>query len=168
MTGGRKLVLTIHITCSVAWFGAITAFLVLAVAGLGAGDGNTARGLYMSMQLIATTALVPFGIAAFASGLIESLATPWGLVRHYWVIVKLLLTLVCLGLLLLHARVITFLASVAGDPGSSLNAYPALRAQLVVDSSAALAALAVTIVLAVYKPRGTTAYGWRRAQTRRT
>src|SRR3981081_2425986 len=42
--------------------------------------------------LTARFVIVPLAFASLLSGLIQSLGTPWGLFRHYWVLVKLLLT----------------------------------------------------------------------------
>lgn len=38
---------------------------------------------------------------SFASGLLQSLGTPWGLFRHYWVIVKLSISVLATTVLLL-------------------------------------------------------------------
>jgi len=38
--------------------------------------------------------IVPLCLASLLTGLIMSLATKWGLFRHYWVTVKFLLTIV--------------------------------------------------------------------------
>ena len=44
------------------------------------------------MDLTARFVIVPLAFAALLTGLIQSLGTPWGLFRHYWVLTKLLLT----------------------------------------------------------------------------
>src|SRR5437762_3503112 len=88
----RKLVLTAHVTFSVGWLGAVAAFLVLAIAGLTNQDTQIVRSAYLAMELTARFVVVPLAFASLLSGLVQSLGTPWGLVRHYWVLVKLLLT----------------------------------------------------------------------------
>jgi hypothetical protein len=45
------------------------------------------------MDLIGRWVLVPLSLGALASGIVQSIGTKWGLVRHYWVLVKLLLTI---------------------------------------------------------------------------
>ena len=97
-----KLALTAHIAFSVGWIGAAAAFLVLSIAGLTSRDAETVRGAYLAMNLIGLYIIVPLSMAALATGLIQSLGTPWGLFRQHWVLVKLLLTIVSIGVLLMH------------------------------------------------------------------
>ena len=89
----RKLGLITHITSSLGWLGALAAFLVLSIAGLTSQDVETVRGAYLAMNLIAVFVIVPLSLAALATGFIQALGTEWGLLRHYWILVKLLLTI---------------------------------------------------------------------------
>ncbi len=108
--------------------------------------------------------IVPLGFGTLATGLIVALGTRWGLLRHYWIVAKLMITLVATAALLLHTQPIEQMAHVAA--GSILEAAELrpLRIQLVVTSGAALIALLTATALAVYKPRGLTRYGQRRRQ----
>lgn len=93
MTPGlRKLALTAHVSCSVGLLGSIAAFLALALARLNAQDAHIVRAAYLAMDLTARSVIVPLAFAALLTGLIQSLGTPWGLFRHYWVVAKLLIT----------------------------------------------------------------------------
>lgn len=67
----RKLVLTAHITSSVAWLGAAASFLVLAIAGLTSQDPETVRGTYVSANLIGQFIIVPLSLLALFTGLIQ-------------------------------------------------------------------------------------------------
>src|SRR5713226_5007653 len=89
----RKLALTTHITLSVGWLGAVAGFLVLSIAGLTSQDAEVVRGAYLAMNLIGLFVIVPMSLAALATGVVQALATEWGLLRHYWVLVKFLLTI---------------------------------------------------------------------------
>ncbi|HEY0135975.1 MAG TPA: hypothetical protein VGB85_17940 [Nannocystis sp.] len=160
--GLRKLALTVHVTVSVGWFGAVAGFLALAVAGLNSQDAHTVRGSYMAMDLITWFVIVPFCLASLLTGIVQSLGTPWGLFRHWWVVVKLLLTVLATIILLLHTQPISYLASVAAETTLASVDLRDLRIQLIADAGAALVVLLVATVLAVYKPRGTTRYGRRR------
>ena len=53
------------------------------------------RAAYPAMELAARFVIVPLAFASLLTGVIQSLGTPWGLFRHYWVLVKLLLTHLC-------------------------------------------------------------------------
>jgi hypothetical protein len=150
----KKFALTLHVVCSVGWFGAVAAFLALAVGGLAGGD----RAAYASMDSIARWVIVPFAFASLATGIVQSLVTPWGVFRHYWIVAKLAITVLATLLLLVHMQPIGR-AAVAPPSGAE---FRGLQIQLVVDAGAAMAALLAAAALAVYKPRGLTPYGRRK------
>jgi hypothetical protein len=158
----RKGVLTGHIVSSVGWLGAVAAFLALATAGLTSTDAALVRGAYVSMDVITCYLIVPASFASLATGVVGSLATPWGLFRHYWVLIKLLVTVAATALLVLHTRPIGYMAHAAAEAALAPTELHPVRLQLLVDAGAALGALLVTTVLGVYKPRGTTPYGMRK------
>jgi hypothetical protein len=109
----RRVALTVHVVCSVGWIGAAAAYLVLAVAAAMSREVLTVRAAWIGMQLTGWYAIVPLGCLAFLTGLIMSLCTPWGLLRHYWVLIAFLLTALALAVLLLHMPTVTRAADVA-------------------------------------------------------
>jgi hypothetical protein len=162
MTSGvRRVALTTHITTSIGWLGAVVAFLALALAGLASGDSQAVRAAYISMHVITWFVIVPFCVASFLTGVVEGVGTPWGLFRHYWVVVKLLLTTCATFLLLLHTRPIDQVVALAQRAILTGADVRPLRLQLVGDASAALFVLLMTTMLSVYKPWGMTPYGLR-------
>lgn len=160
----RKLTLTTHVVVSVGWLGAVASFLALSVAGMTARNPDAVRGAYLAMDLLGLYIIVPMSLASLATGLIQSLGTQWGLVRHYWVLTKLLLTVLATGLLLLHqfAAVAVAAEHVLGSAAGTLPNAGRLGIQLVVDASLAILALLTATTLAVYKPVGLTRYGRRK------
>ena len=100
--GLRKLVLTVHLTCSVGWIGAVFAYLALNISALTARDMQTTMSAWTAMEVIGWWVLVPLAVAALLTGLIMSLGTPWGLFRHYWVLISLVLTVFCTAVLVQH------------------------------------------------------------------
>jgi hypothetical protein len=163
MTPGlRKFALTAHVTSSVGWLGAVAVFLALAIAGLTSQEAQTVRASYLAMHLITWLVIVPLSVASLLTGLVQSLGTTWGLFRHYWVLLKLVLTVLASLLLLVHTRPIAYVASVAADTTLTSGDLRKIRIQLVADAGAALLVLLVTTVLSVYKPRGMTSYGQRK------
>jgi hypothetical protein len=158
-TSLRKFALTAHVTSSVGWLGAVGGFLALAIAGLSSQDEQIVRAAYISMELITWFVIVPLAFASLLTGLIESLGTPWGLFRHYWVLAKFLITIFATLLLLLHTQPIGRLADVARETTLSSADLGRPQIQLVADAGAALLALLVATTLAVYKPGGMTPYG---------
>jgi len=157
----RKFALTAHVTSSVGLLGAIAAFLALAVAGLTGQDAQIVRAAYLAMELTARFVIVPLAFASLLTGLIQSLGTPWGLFRHYWVVVKLLLTVFAAVVLLVKMELIGYAARVAAETTLSRVHLRAAGIQLVVHAAGGLLVLLVPTVLSVYKPPGVTRYGRR-------
>ena len=160
--GLRKLALTAHITFAVGWLGAVAGFLALAMAGLTSQDEQTVCSSYLAMNLIARFVIVPLSFAPLVTGPILSLGTPWGLFRHYWILAKLLITVLSTLIMQLHMQPINLLAEAAVKTTTFSPGLREMQVQMVVASAAALVALIVETMLAVYKPRGMTPYGWRK------
>ena len=162
----RQFALTAHVAASVGWLGAVLVFLALAVVGLTSQNAQTVRGAYLVMEPAAWLVLVPLTFASLLTGIIQSLGTAWGLFRHYWVLFKLVITVVATIVLLLYMEPFAFMAGMAADPGAELDVVRSVSPAL--HAGAALLMLLVATVLAVYKPRGLTPYGWRKQHERRT
>jgi hypothetical protein len=163
----RKFALTAHVTSSVGWLGAVAGFLALAVTGLSSQDAQMVRAAYLAMELTGWFVIVPLSLASLPTGLIMALGTTWGLFRHYWVLVKLLITILATILLLVHMQPVGHLARVVAETTLASGELAGLRVQLVADAGAALLALLVATALSVYKPRGMTRYGWRKQHEQR-
>jgi hypothetical protein len=161
----RKLALTSHVTSSVGWLGAVAAYLALAVIGLTSQDSEMARAAYRSMEVIGWAVIVPCAFATLLSGVIQSLGTEWGLLRHYWIVAKLALTIVATGVLLMHVPTISRMARLAVITTLSTGDFRVLRVQLVVHAVGGLLVLLATTALSVYKPWGR--IGSARARTSR-
>lgn len=156
----RRLVLVLHVAVSVGAIGIYLGLLSLAVAGLTTQDRATLQAAYVSMGIVAEFLIIPVSLAIVVTGLVLGLGTKWGLLRHYWVLTKLLLTL---GLA--AASIFGLRARIADAIGSAADgALDAIRLQgtvLVVLLLVALAIYATTTVLSIYKPWGKTRRGRR-------
>lgn len=161
----RKPALVVHVTSSVGWLGVVVAFLALAVIGLTSQDPATVRGVYLVMEPAAWYTLVPLSIAALLTGVVQSLGTPWGLFRHYWVLFKLLINVVATVVLLIYTGTFGAMAHRAADPDAELSSVRS--SSPVLHSVLALVVLLLAMVLAVYKPRGVTPLGRRERRVRR-
>ena len=155
----RKMVLVLHVTSSVGFLGAVAGFLSLAVAGLAVAGEMVAASVYPAMQVMTWYVIVPLAAASLIIGLIQSLGTPWGLIRYYWVIVKVVLTLVALGVLMMQTGTVDMLARAALE--GTLDQHAGQRFSMVLHGTGGVLVLLVATVLSVYKPRGVTAYGAR-------
>ena len=161
----RRFTFTTHITSSLGWVGAVISFLALAVIGLTSDNELTVRGAYLVMAPAAWFVLVPLAHASLLSGIALSLGTTWGLFRHYWVVMKLLITVFSTVILLIYMETFRQMAGVAADPAVDLavvrNASPIVHAVL------ALILLLAATVLGVYEPLGMTDYGRRKHDEQR-
>lgn len=158
----RKAALAVHLTTSVGWIGGVVAYLALGIAALTSGEDSTIRGAWIAMEIIGWFAIVPLAVACLVTGVTMALTTTWGLFRHYWVIISLILTFVALAVLLVHMPDVTAAADFArtanGEELAGLGgdlAHPAIG----------LVVLLIVQVLNIYKPRGLTRYGRRRRES---
>lgn len=158
----RKAVLTAHVGISVGWLGAVVAYLALDVTAVVSADVQVVRAAYLAMEVTAVFAILPLAVASVVVGVVNALGTSWGLARHYWVVVKFLLTLAASTVLLLETQTIRSLAEAAettADPRDLPGSLP--------HSGGGLVVLLLITIISIYKPRGLTRYGWRKQQERR-
>ncbi|HEU0075919.1 MAG TPA: DUF2269 domain-containing protein [Dehalococcoidia bacterium] len=154
--GARKLVLTAHVTASVGWLGAVLAYLAPAVAALSSDDARTVDGAWTAMERTGWYVIVPMAVASLVIGIVNALATPWGLFRHYWVLAKLVLTVVATAVLLLHMPSVSdFARQAAAAEAPHIDGL----AGEVLHAGGGLAVLLAATVLSIYKPRGRTPFG---------
>jgi hypothetical protein len=118
------------------------------------------------MELTARFVIVPLALASLLSGLIQSLSTPWGLFRHYWVLVKLLLTIFATIVLLKKMPLIGYAARRAAETPLSTADLRVAGIPLAVHAAGGLLVLLVITTVSVYKPWGLTLYGRRRQEDR--
>ena len=159
--GLRKFMLAVHLTFSVGWIGAVIAYLALGVSARTSQDAQTVRAAWIAMELTGWSVIVPLALATLVTGIVMSLGTPWGLFRHYWVLITLVLTIVCTVVLLLHMPEVSSVAAVVRKADVTARAG---RGGDLLHPGVGLLVLLVITVLNVYKPRGFTPYGWRKQQ----
>lgn len=162
----RKIALAVHLTASVGWIGAVAGYLALDGTVATSQDPQTLRAAWIAMGMIASWTIVPLAIASLLTGLVMALGTKWGLIRHWWVLISFLLTVIANVVLLSETRVISDSAAIAADPTTSTEQLLALPSTLP-HSIGGLVVLLVIQVLNVHKPQGMTRYGWRKQQEER-
>ncbi len=163
--GIRRLALAAHVVSSVGWLGAVAVFLALAVAGLASNDAQMARASYQVMDMVTWFVIVPLCLASVLSGFASSLGTTLGLFRHYWIVVKLVITLPATVVLFVHTRPISQISHIASERTLAAPDL-GLQIQMLAAAGVALVALLVATVVSTYKPRGLTQHGWRKQQER--
>jgi hypothetical protein len=166
----RKFALATHLSFSVGWIGAVVAYLALSVAAVTTNDDSTLRATWIAMDLTGWYAIVPLSLASLLTGLVMALGTKWGLFRHYWVLISLVLTLLATVVLLLHMPDVSVLANAAreaegaGLDGMAKHLNTRLGEGDLLHPALGLVVLLVIQVLNVYKPQGMTRYGWRKQE----
>lgn len=155
----RSLLLVVHITLSVGWVGAVVITLGMTLVGLTNDDEQVVRASYTLMAILGRYVLVPFAIGSLVTGVTQALGTPWGLLRHHWVVTKLAITLLTTAVLFSYLRTFDAMAAVAADSSTPLDQVR--DPSPLIHSALALLALLLAITLSVYKPKGLTRRGWR-------
>lgn len=166
--GLRKFALTLHITCSVGWIGAVIAFLALVIAAMSREDVQILRAVWIALDLLGFLVIIPLAIVSLLTGLVMSLGTKWGLFQHYWVLFSFASTVLAIFVLLGNMQSVRFLAgTVTNMDNSSIDMLRAGLQSELLHAGIGLVVLVVIQLLNIYKPRGLTSYGWRKQQKQR-
>jgi hypothetical protein len=145
----RKLLLTVHVATAVSVLGTDLVLLVLGISSVRGADPQT---IYPAAHLVATWLLAPLAIVALGTGVLLGLLTQWGLLRYWWVTIKLALTAILTSVILF---VLVPRLGVAADAATALDPRPftdAERLPLMVAPAAGVTLLILIVVLAIYKP----------------
>ncbi len=153
----RRALLCLHVIASVGWLGASAVMLTLSLTAWASDSGETVASAYWAEHLVGPLLLLPLSLLSLASGVLLGLGSPWGLVRHVWVLVKLVLTTVAVLLtpfVLLHQIDLAYAHSRNGLAG--LGQVPRnLRDAGIVST----ALYTFVTVVSVLKPWGLTRWG---------
>jgi hypothetical protein len=145
----RKPLLAVHLIASVGLLGAVAVVAALGVAGANGTDPVT---VYPAMHLVETWLVAPLSVTALCTGVVLAVWLGWGLLRHRWVTIKLVVTatLTLLVFLLLEPRLA---AAAAAALGQSAEPLPdATKTSMAIVPSAVLVLLVVNSCLGLFKP----------------
>jgi hypothetical protein len=150
----RKAMLTVHITSAVGWLGVDAVFAIFVVITFTATDPMLLGVSYYALDVFVFWALLTAGLTCLASGLVLGWSSKWGLLRYWWVAVKLVLNIVLTALVPL---VLASELEKSGAYGRALLSGTVTMdppAHLIFPIVVAPTALVFAIVLSVYKPWG--------------
>jgi hypothetical protein len=140
----RRAVLTAHIIASVGLLGDCAALLAINVRAATTGDAELAASSYELLDMFSMVFGIPLSMAALATGLVLGFGTKWGVLRHGWVTIKLLVIL----------SVIVVGALVIGPANAAmLDGRGGAEPILIAASAYDVLALSLATGLSVYKPR---------------
>jgi hypothetical protein len=148
--GTRRALLVAHIVASGAWIGVDVVLGVLVLTALAADPAAAALCLQV-LPLLFWPVLVA-GLVSLVTGIALGLGTRYGLLRYWWVAVKLVINLVLVVLVAFVLRSGLDEAATHGAAGGP-NAAEGLDT-LVFPPAVSITALVAATVLAVVKPWG--------------
>ena len=148
----RKLLLTVHVVATVSVLGTDLVLLALGLSGLSGADPRT---MYPAAHLVSARLVAPLAVLSLSTGLLLGILTPWGLLRYWWVTIKLAITAILTGMVLfvLVPQLGAAAEAVTGPVPRVLTSGE--RLPFVIAPAVASTLLALNVVLAIFKP------GWR-------
>lgn len=153
-TRTRKLWLVLHLLSAGAWIGIDVVVAVLVAVGRFGGSPER-RGLaYQALGAFVVGPMLTSGLVCLVTGLVLGWFTKWGLLRYWWVAVKLVLNLILCTLIVVvlrpgMAEVSEYGAALSAGVPTSLDV-----GDLAFPPIVSLTTLSLATVLAVYKPWG--------------
>jgi hypothetical protein len=150
----RKSVLVLHIASAGAWLGIDVVMAVLIFTALLSDDGGTKALSYRALELIAVWPLLTTGMVCLLTGIVLGLGSKYGLVRYWWVAVKLVLNLALSGLVLVALAPEVSQAAARARLFESGQPVALPVGDLIFPPIVSPTALLVAMVLAVFKPWG--------------
>lgn len=150
----RKGVLVVHLVSAGAWMGIDVVIAILVFTALVTNDAHTAAVCYQALELFAIWPLFVTGLVCLASGLTLGLGTKYGLLRYWWVAVKLVINIVFVALVPLSLR--PSVTAAAGYGRQLTPEEPVVFAvnDLIFPPIVSPIGLLIAVLLAVYKPWG--------------
>jgi hypothetical protein len=164
----RNYVRATHIAFSAGWLGLVVAILTLEITAATASDSAFSVACYTMMGRIDTPVIPLFAVATLVTGIALSVATPWRLLHHWWIVVKLVLSLaVIVTAVALTGEWLQQAAAQASAHAGTGSTAGLSAWLLVVGSGFHLLFLWVATTISVDKPWGKTTLGRRAVRGRR-
>ncbi|MGW1678155.1 hypothetical protein [Saccharopolyspora sp. NPDC002376] len=114
---GRKALLAAHLLAAATWFGIDLALGILAVTALVTDSPATAGAALQAVGIFAVWPMFTAGVLCLATGVVLGLGSKYGLLRYWWVAVKLGINVVFAVLIVVALRP---LINQAADAGTHL------------------------------------------------
>lgn len=153
----RQLAVWLHVVTSVGWMAQAVTLCVLLTTSLTTTSRAMAVGATGVAELLDNALLAPLANASAFTGFLLAASTPWGYFRHWWLLVKFVVTVVQLqvGIFVLSdALRASAEAAVAGTPGPA--------GAVAVGAACMAGAIGLQAWLSVAKPWSTTPWTDRR------
>jgi hypothetical protein len=152
--GWRRGLLVVHVVSSGAWIGIDVIVAVLVSTGWFADDLGLRSLAYRALAAFVVWPMLVSGLVCLGTGLLLGLGTKWGLIRYWWVFVKLVLNLLLCGLIVLVLQPGMGDVAAYGEDLLTGSSPTSDTARLFFPPAVSLSCLALAAVLAVFKPWG--------------
>jgi len=150
----RKTLLVVHILAAGVWLGLDVAMGVLIFTALGTGDLGTRGFALQALQLVTVWPMLTAGLLSLATGILLGWGSKYGLLRYWWVAVKLILNIVLCVLIVVALRGGVAEAARVGEAAAAGVSVVWQSRNMVFPPIVSPAALLVAFVLSVFKPWG--------------
>jgi hypothetical protein len=158
----RHLVLVLHIVSAVGWIGVDLALLPLVLTGLTTDDGQTAATAFGAVAILVPWTVPALSLLIVTTGVLLGLGTKWGLVRYWWVAVKLVISLILTALVFVSLLpAVTAIEVTAGTSGDEVRAALGQPTNFLFPPIVSGLSLLTAVVLSVTKPWGRRSRGSR-------
>jgi uncharacterized membrane protein len=160
----RKCVIVLHAISGIGWMGVDIALFLLLLHARTTGNAMEVISGYKAVSLIVPIAVPPLCLGVLCTGLLLGWGTPWGLLRYWWVFIKLLLSLVMTVLVFVALLpAVDALPDIANSLSANAVRERLGRAgiQLMFPPVVSFALLGVAAVLSIFKPRALTPWAKR-------
>jgi hypothetical protein len=150
----RRAVLVLHIASAGAWIGLDVVMATLVFTAMATDDVSTQALCYQALELFAVWPMLATGLLCLATGLLLGLGTKFGLLRYWWVAIKLVLNIVLTTLVVVALRPGVYEAAELGRVLALGDIASADVGDLVFPPIVSPLALMFAMTLSVYKPWG--------------
>lgn len=161
----RRIALIVHITTAVGWLGTTVVVLTLAITGLQTAESSAQLVAYYDVfRVLNPGASVPLAFVGLVSGIVLAIRGPFGLIRHRWVLTKLIASLVAV---LINQEVTKNGAAQMTARLAAGHPVGLAGAQVLLGACVNVVILTMNVGLSVTKPWGKTRWGVKRNNLKR-
>ncbi|MDP9239066.1 MAG: DUF2269 family protein [Actinomycetota bacterium] len=156
----RRLLRLSHVIAALAWLGVDVVLGVLAVTAFTSDDPGTIAACYIALHTFAAPLLLVFGLTTLVTGLVLSISGGFGLIRYWWVLVKLVINLILSGLVLiaLQPRLTDAAAEATRIDATLIDRLGRIPTDLLFPAFVSGAAIIAASLLGTFKPWGRTPF----------
>lgn len=154
----KNILVSIHVLAVCAWFGGTLSLILLGFYLKNAQNSEQLIYSLSSMHIIDENLLKYPALATLITGILLSIWTQWGLVKYYWVVIKLVLTIfvIFLGIFFLNDW-FSYLVKTAEQIGISAldeSTFKSTWLSIIITGVFNLSCLAFMTFITYFKPFG--------------